>query len=319
MAPTNDGASWDATTVSATAVMVAMARAAETGSASPLIQDQFAQALVAAPELAEVRAQVSSWWADSDTSEGGQDRQLLIDYMAVRTHFFDAYFTAAAAAGIGQHVILAAGLDTRAYRLNWPDNSVIYEVDLPGVLAYKAAKLEALGDAPASTRREVGVDLREDWPAALRASGFDSAQPTAWLAEGLLPYLSAAAQETLFSTIAQLSAPGSQVAIEVVIKAADLPDQQPSAGDQRWQKLRETSGQDGDDGPLTRPACGTSDERPASPAEWFASHGWTTQSLDSREESKRRGRYTPEPRRSTPDVHVFRDRGVAETALIVSG
>jgi methyltransferase (TIGR00027 family) len=115
--------SWDiATSVGATAVMVALARAAETGSAEPLIRDQFAEPLVSTPELEGVREQVTAWWAgaEDDDPDGAVRAQEMINYQAVRTHFFDAYFADAAAAGIRQVVILAAGLDSRAYRLDWP-------------------------------------------------------------------------------------------------------------------------------------------------------------------------------------------------------
>ncbi len=119
----------------------------------------------------------------------------------MRTHFFDAYFAEAAAAGIRQVVILAAGLDSRAYRLDWPAGVTVYELDLPKVLAYKAETLAGHGAAPAADRRPVPVDLRHDWPQALRDNGFDESQPTAFLAEGLLPFLPAAAQEALFASI----------------------------------------------------------------------------------------------------------------------
>ena len=102
----------------------------------------------------------------------------------MRTHFFDAYFADAAAAGIRQIVILASGLDSRAYRLPWPDGTVVYEIDQPKVLQYKAATLAEHGAEPVAEVREVPIDLRQDWPAALTAAGFDSARPCAWLAEG---------------------------------------------------------------------------------------------------------------------------------------
>jgi methyltransferase (TIGR00027 family) len=195
--------SWDiATSVGATAVMVALARAAETASADPLIRDRFAELLVSTPELEGVREQVAAWWVpepDDDSGEGTDpdlavDAQQMIDYQAVRTHFFDAYFAGGVAAGIRQVVILAAGLDSRAYRLDWPDGTVVYEIDLPKVLEYKTATLAGQGAAPTADRRPVAVDLRHDWPQALRDAGFDANQPTAWLAEGLLPFLPAAAE-----------------------------------------------------------------------------------------------------------------------------
>ena len=213
--------SWDiATSVGATAVMVALARARETASDDPLIRDQFAEPLVSTPELDGVREQVAAWWAGDpdDEVDFAVGAQQMINYQAVRTHFFDAYFaeaTQAAGAGIRQVVILAAGLDSRAYRLAWPDGTVVYEIDLPKVLEYKAQTLARHGAEPTTDRRAVPVDLRHDWPQALRDAGFDPARPTAWLAEGLLPFLPAAAQEAMFDSIDQLSGPGSRVAVEI--------------------------------------------------------------------------------------------------------
>jgi hypothetical protein len=181
-----DDDTWDiATSVGATAVMVAMARAAETNSANPLVKDQFAEQLVASPELAQVRAQVASWWTEPDGTEADNtlvNRQALVDYMAVRTHFFDAFFGSAARAGIGQYVILAAGLDARAYRLNWSSDTVIYEIDLPAVLDYKTSTLNANGATPGAIRREVGIDLRHDWPPRYAALGLIPPSPRpGWL------------------------------------------------------------------------------------------------------------------------------------------
>ena len=154
MARTHDD-SWDiATSVGATAVMVALARAAETASADPLIRDRFAELLVSTPELEGVREQVHAWWTggdDDDDPDFTVNSQHMINYQAVRTHFFDAYFAEAVAAGIRQVVILAAGLDSRAYRLDWPDGAVVYEIDLPKVLEYKAETLA--GHGAASGRR----------------------------------------------------------------------------------------------------------------------------------------------------------------------
>ena len=111
-------------------------------------------------------------------------------------------------------VILASGLDARAYRLPWPDGTVVYEIDQPDVIAFKSQTLADLGAEPTATRRTVSIDLREDWPTALQDAGFDASQPTAWLAEGLLIYLPPEAQDRLFDLITGLSAPGSTVGTE---------------------------------------------------------------------------------------------------------
>lgn len=281
--------SWDiATSVGATAVMVALARAAETASADPLIRDQFAEPLVSTPELEGVREQVTAWWAgaEDDDPDGAVRAQEMINYQAVRTHFFDAYFDDAAAAGIRQAVIVAAGLDSRAYRLDWPAGTTVYEIDLPKVLEYKAETLAGHGSTPIAERRPVPVDLRHDWPKALREAGYDPSRPTAWLAEGLLPFLPAAAQEGLFASIDALSGPGSRVAVENFGVDAEKRRE----AEQRWAELkakREARGQDTSFNPFDlwfddegRPDCG----------DWFGAHGWTVRTVNAREEAARLGR-----------------------------
>jgi methyltransferase (TIGR00027 family) len=289
MARTADD-SWDiATSVGATAVMVALARAAETASAEPLIEDRFAEPLVSTPELEGVREQVAAWWSGTDVDDdpdGAMRAQEMINYQAVRTHFFDAYFAGAVAAGIRQAVIVAAGLDSRAYRLDWPAGTVVYEIDLPKVLEYKAETLAGHGATPVADRREVPVDLRHDWPQALRDAGFDAGKPTAWLAEGLLPFLPASAQEALFASIDALSGPGSRVAVE---NFGVDPDKR-RAAEERWHELkakREARGQDTSFNPFD---LWFSDEGRPECADWFASHGWTTNTLNARDEGQRLGR-----------------------------
>jgi methyltransferase (TIGR00027 family) len=289
MARTADD-SWDiATSVGATAVMVALARAAETASADPLIRDQFAEPLVSTPELQGVREQVAAWWAGPDEDDEPDvtvDSTNMINYQAVRTHFFDAYFADATAAGIRQVVILAAGLDSRAYRLAWPDDTVVYEIDMPKVLAYKAETLASHGATPIADRRPVPVDLRHDWPKALRDAGFDVTKPTAWLAEGLLPFLPAAAQEAMFASVDKLSGPGSRIAVEVF--GAD--EEKRKEAQQRWQELRakrEARGQDTSFNPFD---LWFDHEDRTDPADWFAAHTWTTRTVNSRDEALRLGR-----------------------------
>ena len=137
-----------------------------------------------------------------------------MNFQAARTKFFDTYFYAAADAGVRQIVIPAAGLDSRAYRLAWPNATVVFELDQPEVLEFKRQVLARHGDAPTAERREIAVDLRDDWPQALLEQGFDASAPSAWLAEGLLIYLPATAQRQLFTGIDALAASGSHVAVE---------------------------------------------------------------------------------------------------------
>ncbi|AOW95271.1 SAM-dependent methyltransferase [Rhodococcus sp. WMMA185] len=298
MARTDDD-TWDiATTMGATAVMTAMARADETNSANPLIRDQFAEPLVATPQLAHVCEQVSSMWADA----GEADRQQVVDHLAVRTHFFDAFFTEAAEAGIGQHVILASGLDSRPYRLNWPAGTVVYDNDVPAVLEYKAATLRAYGAEPTATLREVGVDLRHDWPAALLQAGFDPTRATAWLAEGLLPFLRGTAQEAMFANMHRLSADGSRVAVEVL----HIDDQRRREVEQQWHKERLAREQRGEDVSFDHPfRLWYGDEGRPDCVQWFDLHGWTAQSVDSRQEAQRLGRTIAPPSSDQPFFGSF--------------
>lgn len=217
-----DDDSWDlASSVGATATMVAAARALASAGPDPLIRDPYAAPLVRAVGLDFFTRMLDSdpeFLANLAQLPGGSPERVrgLIDAMAVRTKYFDDYFGAATDAGIRQAVILASGLDSRAFRLDWPTGTTVYEIDQPDVIAFKSQTLSGLGAEPTAVRRTVAIDLREDWPAALAAAGFDPTAPTAWLAEGLLIYLPPAAQDALFDQITELSAPGSRVATEYV-------------------------------------------------------------------------------------------------------
>jgi len=277
------GDSWAITElVGATALGVAAGRAVETGGPDPLIRDEFALILVSSAGPAWTRlADPQLAWLDGDP-HGQRVHRLGIDYQAVRTHFFDEYFENAVNTGIRQAVILAAGLDSRAYRLSWPADTAVYEIDQPKVLAYKTGVLESHGAVPAARRRPVPVDLRDDWPAALTAAGFDGTQPTAWLAEGLLPYLPSDAQDRLFEKFTALSAPGSQVAIELFAMNS-------RSNTQRWQRMRERLGLDVNVAALTYHEPDRSDA-----AQWLADHGWQVHSVNNRQEMARLGRAVPE-------------------------
>ncbi|OBH40363.1 class I SAM-dependent methyltransferase [Mycobacterium mantenii] len=221
MARTDDD-SWEITeSVGATALGVAAARAAETESENPLISDPFARVFLqaagegmwdwfAAPNLP---AQIAELEPDLKPRMQG-----MVDYMAARTAFFDKFFLDAVGAGVRQVVILAAGLDSRAWRLPFredgPDATTVYELDQPRVLDFKAATLRDKGAQPTCKLVNVPVDLRHDWPSALQQAGFDASAPSVWSAEGLLPFLPAAAQELLFDRVQALSAPGSRIAVE---------------------------------------------------------------------------------------------------------
>jgi methyltransferase (TIGR00027 family) len=221
-----DNDTWDlASSVGATATMVAAARAIATTADDPLINDPFAEPLVRAVGVDFFTKLASGELrpADLDVDNASAGMARMTDNMAVRTKFFDEFFADATGGGdsadatgggVRQVVILASGLDSRAYRLAWPAGTTVYEIDQPEVIEFKTRTLADLGAEPTADRRTVAVDLRFDWPAALIAAGFDPSQPTAWSAEGLLGYLPPDAQDKLLDTITELSAVGSRVAVE---------------------------------------------------------------------------------------------------------
>lgn len=226
--PRRDGDTWDlASSVGATATMAAMTRAIATRAADALIDDPFAEPLVRA-----VGIDLLTQLATGEVPPGDLVGRAAIDGAKVRTRFYDEFFLDA---GLAQVVILASGLDSRAYRLPWPAGTVVYELDQPEVVEFKTRTLAGLGAEPTAQRRVVAADLRDDWPAALRAAGFDPARPTAWSAEGLLGYLPPEAQDRLLDTITELSAPGSRVATE------SRPNPRPGEEDRTKQSLNRIS------------------------------------------------------------------------------
>ncbi|MEU0496916.1 class I SAM-dependent methyltransferase [Mycobacterium sp. NPDC006124] len=264
MRPGGDGRdTWDITTsVGSTALFVAAARALEAQRPEPLVRDPYAEVFCRA---------AGGEWSDmmDGRATGSHGMQLLegdfgahfVSFQAARTKYFDAYFADAVAAGVRQVVVVAAGLDSRAYRLPWPDGTVIFELDQPKVLEFKREVMARSGDAPRADRREVAVDLRDDWPRALAVDGFDPTAPTAWIAEGLLIYLPATAQEQLFLGIDRLSAPGSRVSVE---EGRPMPRQVFEAKQQQ----ERDAGQAGTFFTLIY------NEQIAPAAEWFGARGW---------------------------------------------
>jgi methyltransferase (TIGR00027 family) len=225
MTRTNDD-TWDlATSVGTTATMVAAARAIATNDG--VIDDPFAEPLVRAVGVDFLTRWATGELTSSDVDEEGNSWGLaqMPAAMAARTRYFDEFFTKAAAAGIRQAVILASGLDARAYRLDWPAGMTVFEIDQPAVIDFKTTTLSGLGAEPKAQLRTVAVDLRDDWPAALKAAGFDTSEPSAWIAEGLYGYLPPEAQDRLLDAVTELSAPGSRLGSEAVPNMADIdPD-----------------------------------------------------------------------------------------------
>ncbi|MFL0181455.1 MULTISPECIES: class I SAM-dependent methyltransferase [unclassified Mycobacterium] len=281
---------WDiATSVGSTAVMVAAARASETASTDPLINDPYAKLLVAGAGTGIWELLLDDTLVDKVEAIDAEVAAVyhhMRNYQAVRTHFFDAFFADAVAAGIRQVVILASGLDSRAYRLDWPAGTTVYEIDQPKVLAYKEQTMAANDVTPAAERRTVAIDLRQDWPAALTAAGFDPAAPTAWLAEGLLMYLPAEGQDRLFDQITALSAPGSRIAAETAGNHRSDERRQQMA--ERFKKIAETMG-------LTQSLdiqdLIYQDENRASVRGWLDEHGWQAASQPSTAEMRRLNRW----------------------------
>jgi methyltransferase (TIGR00027 family) len=216
-----DNDTWDlATSVGATATMVAAGRARATRDA--MIDDPFAEPLVRA-----VGVDFFTRWAQGELDSSDVDvpgapwgMRRMTDMLAARTRYIDAFFAEAQKAGIRQVVILASGLDARAYRLPWADRTTVFEIDQPDVIDFKAATVAELRAQPTAEVRSVAIDLRHDWPSALREAGFDTGRPAAWAAEGLLGFLPGEAQDRLLDNITALSADGSRLVAEIFLNSA---------------------------------------------------------------------------------------------------
>jgi methyltransferase (TIGR00027 family) len=264
-----DHDTWDpATSVGTTATLVATARALATRAG--LINDPFAEPLVRAVGV-NFFTQVAS--GERALSELGDDNgfALLTDLFAVRTRFFDNFLTDAGRAGIRQAVILASGLDARAYRLWWPTGTTVFEIDQPQVIEFKTQTLRALAATPAADRRAVGIDLRREWPEALRRLGFDATKPTAWMAEGLfIGFLTRATHDRLLKNVTALSAAGSRLAADYLPKELGPFSSQEHTLAERWRPY----GFEGDMTELTYP-----DEQHDT-AESLAALGWRTSVTD---------------------------------------
>jgi methyltransferase (TIGR00027 family) len=282
MARTDDD-SWDITeSVGATALGVAWSRSQETTSVCPLFTDPYAEMFVEAA-MARGWQLPPGYMLERIRSISG--------YAASRTKWFDEFFIAAGAGGIDQAVILAAGLDARAWRLTWNDGSVVYEIDQPKVLAFKSETLHAHGAEPATRHVAVPVDLRHDWPKALREAGFDAGEPTAWAAEGLLPYLPSDGQDLLFERIEELSAVGSRIGVESFGGGFFDPEYLASRREQ-LRRLREQAGQTDDDTPDVQDLWFVEDRTDI--ADWLSERGWEISVVDAAELMERYGRPSTE-------------------------
>jgi methyltransferase (TIGR00027 family) len=210
--------------VSRTAIGVAGVRARESAREDRLFDDSYARSFVAAYRAAHPDRPVTSTSSD-------EVRRALAFHVIIRTRFYDDWLHAAMAAGLRQVVILGAGLDARAYRLPWPADVILVEVDLPEVLVAKQHVLDDVGAVPRCDRRTLAADLRSPWTGALPERGFVVSRPTAWLAEGLLSYLDEADAGQLLTAVTQMSAQGSRLALERGDRAARTAASDESAGD----------------------------------------------------------------------------------------
>jgi methyltransferase (TIGR00027 family) len=308
--PRTDNDSWDITeSVGSTALGVAAARAAETESENPLIQDPFARAFLEA-------AGDGTWSLMANPTKSAEltdldpdllaHMRVMIDFMAVRTAFFDEYFLNGVGSGVRQVVILAAGLDARAWRLPWPDGTAVYELDQAKVLEFKSTTLRNRGAHPTSRLTSVAVDLRQDWPTALQEAGFDLSIPTVWSAEGLLRYLPARAQDLLFERIQALSPSGSWLAVNAPAKDAADPNKLVRQREQS-QRFRVAASRmldievpDFDD--LWYP------EDRTDVTDWLRQHGWDASATTMGEMLARYGRNVPWDDVLPPTVFVSAQR-----------
>ena len=281
----SEGDTWDITTsVGSTALFVATARALEAQKPDPLAVDPYAELFcraVGGPSADVLDGKVPDH--PLKTADFGEH---FVNFQGARTKYFDEYFLRAADAGVRQVVILAAGLDSRAYRLAWPAATTIFELDRPQVLDFKGEVLNEHGAQPRAERREIAVDLREDWPQALRDSGFDPAKPSAWIAEGLLIYLPAGAQEQLFTGIDSLAGHGSHVAIE------DGAPLKPDEFEAKVEEERAAIASGEEQRPFFQLVY---NEQHARAAEWFDQRGWTALGTPLTDYLREAGRPVPGP------------------------
>ena len=250
------------TGVGTTALGVAMMRAHETERPDHLFTDPLAAAFVAGagwerPDPATIR--------DSDRSRIGTMAQ----WVSARTRFLDDLLSDAAAGGVRQVVLLGAGLDSRAFRLPWPEGVRLFELDTPAMLGFKERVLAERDAQPAAERIVVEIDLRDDWVGALRAAGFDATAPVAWVIEGLLVYLPQDDVDRLLRDVSALSVPGSRMGI-TASSGGSIDAWRDTVGDEvsaLWISAM-----------------------PEDPEAWMAEYGWTATAYDSRERLAAYGR-----------------------------
>jgi methyltransferase (TIGR00027 family) len=267
-----------------TAILVAGARATESARPDRLFDDPFARAFVEAASAAS-RAIAQALQGSPDEAVNQARR----DSAAIRTRFCDDYLLAAARAGCRQVVLLAAGLDARAFRLPWPAGIRLWELDLPGVFAFKERVLADRGATPGCERTVVPADLREDWPHALRDAGFDPVRPTAWLIEGLLMYLDEGERDRLLDRVGALSCAGSRIALDHApgfFSTPSVTSTDDPSGDRAAARFAALA------------AAASSNPSLTEPVEWLGRHGWRADVHDPAALFAQHGRPVPAMRQT---------------------
>ncbi|ORB52120.1 hypothetical protein BST43_19350 [Mycobacteroides saopaulense] len=258
---------------------LAALRALESRRANPLLFDEHAQTIIDAVGDPYTQALLDIGLHEEPSTDNELRTHLLTNYMSVMCRYYDDSLLASVRGGTRQVVLLAGGLDTRAYRLPWPDGTVVYEVDYPEALTLKMKALDNSGAVLRATQRMVHSGLADWWQAELTLAGFDPDAPTAWLAEAVISNLPGRSQDAMFERIIEMSAPGSMI-------ATDNDPLAPSG--QAWCDIVDATTPEAIRG-ADYSVLAHYDERTL-PGEWLSGHGWLTQTFTNRELAQRYGR-----------------------------
>lgn len=204
--------------VGVTAVAVAAARALESQRDDALVRDPWAAVLV---DRAQVKVPFPARWPADEVDPVEGAMLAGATYIGLRTRFIDDDLRAAR---VSQVVILGSGLDTRPWRLEWPAGSRVFTLDIPDVMEFVDRTMTSVNATSTCSQVSVAADVTEPWASRIVAAGFSPAQPTHWVLEGLLPYLSSYDQHALLDDVVSLSARGSRAVIERAPALQDSPE-----------------------------------------------------------------------------------------------